>query len=413
MAKIEIKGQYTTAVAYANVIENEAIEQIRRMCNSPLTHGCTVRIMPDVHAGTGCTIGTTMTLNGRVCPNIVGVDIGCGMYTVKLAEKNINLASVDAAAHFIPSGINVWEGETESFEFEKLICFLELSDYYRLERSLGTLGGGNHFIEIDRAADGTLYLVIHSGSRNLGKQVAELYQKKAIENRENKSELITQNEIIIKEYKEQGREREISAALKNLKDEHEKRVRQIPKDLCWLEGKDEFCYLNDMIVCQKFAKRNRELIAETICKIARLTPVEAFHTVHNYIDVEGGILRKGAISAQAGERVLIPINMRDGSILGVGKGNKEWNYSAPHGAGRIMSRAAAKKKIDLDEFRASMTGIYTTSISKDTIDEAPMAYKSLEDIVGVIGDTVDVVDIIKPIYNFKAPDSAPAWRKEK
>jgi len=396
----EIKGKVNTAICYASVVEDSAIEQIRRMCDYDFTEGSRIRIMPDVHAGKGCTIGTTMTINGKAVPNVVGVDIGCGMYTVNLGKAEIDFERFDEAAHFIPSGMNVWEGRQEKFDLTGLESYRQLQDAKRLARSLGTLGGGNHFIEIDRACDGTKYLVIHSGSRNLGKQVAELYQKLAIDLAKGKEDYYRQRDEIIRTYKEQGRKQEIQAALKQIA--WDMRESLIPDDLCYVYGEYLDDYLHDVEICQKFARRNRELMAEIILDRAGLAGTDGFHTVHNYIDTGEMILRKGAIAAHAGEKVLIPINMRDGSILATGRGNAEWNYSAPHGAGRVLSRSQAKENLSLDEYRKTMEGIYTTCVSEGTLDEAPMAYKSLEDIIDVISDSVDVIEVLRPIYNFKA-----------
>ena len=399
---LEIKGKINTAICYASVIEEEAIEQIRRMCDYEFTAGSRIRIMPDVHAGKGCTIGTTMTITDKAVPNIVGVDIGCGMYTVSLGKAVIDFERLDEAAHFIPSGMNVWEGRQEHFDLEQLRCYRDLKDTKRLERSLGTLGGGNHFIEIDESADGEKYLVIHSGSRNLGKQVAELYQKLAVDLSKGKEEYFKKRDEIIRTYKEKGKRKEIQAALKKIAWEQKESL--IPEDLCFLYGSYLEDYLHDVEVCQRFARRNREKMAEILLERTGIAAGEAFHTIHNYIDTEEMILRKGAIAAHAGEKILIPINMRDGSVLAVGKGNAEWNYSAPHGAGRIMSRKAAKDKLSLEEYRETMKGIYTTSVNEATLDEAPMAYKSLDDIIDVIRDSVDIIDVMKPVYNFKASD---------
>ena len=397
-----INGRCATAVAYANIIEDEAVEQIRRMCDYEFTAGSRIRIMPDVHAGKGCTIGTTMTVTDKVVPNIVGVDIGCGMYTVRLKEREIDLPRLDEAAHFIPSGMNVWEGRREPFDLEGLRCYRDLKDTRRLQRSLGTLGGGNHFIEVDRGSDGALYLVIHSGSRNLGKQVAERYQRLAIDLNRGREEYFRKRDALIAEYKAAGRRSEIQAALVGLS--WSEKPLTAPEDLCWLSGSYLEDYLNDVVICQRFARRSRELMGEILLERTGLTAADAFHTVHNYIDTDEMILRKGAIAAHAGERVLIPINMRDGSVLAVGRGNPEWNFSAPHGAGRLMSRTAAKEGLSLSDYQAAMAGVYTTSVNANTLDEAPMAYKSLEDIIGVIRDSVDIVDVMKPIYNFKASD---------
>lgn len=399
---LEIKGKVNTAICYANVIEEEAIEQIRRMCDYEFTAGSRIRIMPDVHAGAGCTIGTTMTVVDKAVPNIVGVDIGCGMYTVNLGKSTLDFEKLDEAAHYIPSGMNVWEGRQERFDLQELRCYRSLRDTKRLERSLGTLGGGNHFIEVDEAADGTKYLVIHSGSRNLGKQVAELYQRLAIDLNKGKETYFQQRDEIIRTLKEQGRRKEIQAALEQIY--WDKKESTMPEDLCFLYGEYLADYLHDVEICQRFARRNREKMAEILLERTGITGGEAFHTIHNYIDTEEMILRKGAIAAHAGEKVLIPINMRDGSVLAVGKGNEEWNYSAPHGAGRIMSRRTAKEQLSLEEYRETMKGVYTTSVNESTLDEAPMAYKSLEDIIDVIRDSVDIIDVMKPIYNFKASD---------
>ena len=399
---IEIKGKINTAICYASVVEEEAIEQIRRMCDYEFTAGSRIRIMPDVHAGKGCTIGTTMTVVDKAVPNIVGVDIGCGMYTVNLGREDVDFEKVDEAAHFIPSGMNVWEGRRERFDLTDLRCYRSLKDAPRLERSLGTLGGGNHFIEIDEAADGTKYLIIHSGSRNLGKQVAEFYQQLAVELHSGKDTYLKERDEIIRTYKEQGRRNEIQEALKKLV--WNKKEAAIPEDLCYLYGTWLEDYLHDVEICQRFARRSRELMAEILMERSGLAGGEAFHTIHNYIDTDEMILRKGAIAAHAGEKVLIPINMRDGSVLAIGKGNPEWNYSAPHGAGRILSRRAAKEKLSLEEYRETMKGVYTTSVNEATLDESPMAYKSLEDIIDVIRDSVDIIEVMKPVYNFKASE---------
>ena len=399
---LEIKGKFNTAICYAKEVESEAVEQIRTMCNYPLTEGSKIRIMPDVHSGKGCTIGTTMTIIDKACPNIVGVDIGCGMYTVKLADKKLDFQKIDEVAHFIPSGRNVWEGRIEKFDLTGLCCYRSLKDSKRLGRSLGTLGGGNHFIEIDISSDGVYYLVIHSGSRNLGKQVAEIYQKLAVDLHKGMEEYFIRYDEIIRSYKAEGRRSEIQNALKELKKNYEKKELGIPEDICWLYGKYLKNYLHDVEICQEFARRSREKMAEIILEKTGVTALESFHTIHNYIDTEEMILRKGAISAKSGEKILIPINMRDGSVIATGKGNPEWNYSAPHGAGRIMSRAKAKETLSLEDYKLAMNGIYTTSVNESTLDEAPMAYKPLEDIIYVIRDSVDVIDIMKPVYNFKA-----------
>lgn len=409
-AMFEIQGTINTAVCYATVVEEEAIAQIRRMCDYEFTSGSRIRIMPDVHSGKGCTIGTTMTITDKAVPNIVGVDIGCGMYTVCLGKQPVDFEKLDAAAHYIPSGMNIWEGRMERFDLEALHCYRELKNTRWLQRSLGTLGGGNHFIEIDQATDGTKYLVIHTGSRNLGKQVAELYQQLAIDLNKGKEDYLNRRDEIIRTYKEQGRRKEIQKALKSLF--WEQKETTMPEDLCFLYGRWLEQYLHDVEICQNFARRNREIIAAVLLERTGLTGGGAFHTIHNYIDTSEMILRKGAIAAHDGEKILIPVNMRDGSILAVGKGNPDWNFSAPHGAGRILSRTAARDRLSMEQYRETMKGIYTTSVNESTLDEAPMAYKSLDDILSVIQESVHVLDILKPVYNFKASGDLP-WKKHK
>lgn len=403
----EIKGKMNKAVCFGTVVEEEAIEQIRRMCDYEFTEGSKIRIMPDVHAGKGCTIGTTMTVTDKAVPNIVGVDIGCGMYTVRLGNVEIDFERLDEAAHYVPSGMHIWEGRQEKFNLQELRCYRSLKNTKWLERSLGTLGGGNHFIEVDQARDGVKYLVIHTGSRNLGKQVAELYQQLAVDLNKGKETYFLERDQIIRTYKEQNRKKEIQSALEAIS--WKKREATMPEDLCYLYGSFLEDYLHDVEICQQFARRNREKIAEILLeRIGLFSEVDwekdAFHTIHNYIDTKEMILRKGAIAAHAGEKVLIPINMRDGSVLAVGRGNADWNYSAPHGAGRLMSRTKAKNTLSMEEYRAVMEGIYTTSVNPATLDEAPMAYKAIEDIIDVIRESVDVIDVMKPIYNFKASD---------
>lgn len=404
MDMIEIKGKVNTAICYARVVEDEATGQIRRMCDSSMSEGSKIRIMPDVHAGKGCTIGTTMTIVDKVVPNVVGVDIGCGMYTVNLGKGAIDLEKVDTAAHFIPSGMKVWEEKQENFNLSALRCYQNLEDTDRLECSIGTLGGGNHFIEIDEAKNGDKYLIIHSGSRNLGKQVAEFYQKLAINLNRGEDGYLAKRAEMIRTYKEQNRGNEIQEALKKLQRQREERLSSTPDDLCYLEGKYLEDYLHDIEICQTFAKHNRERMAEIILERTGIKSSAAFHTIHNYIDTGEMILRKGAIAAHKGEQVLIPINMRDGSILAIGRGNPEWNDSAPHGAGRLMSRTKAKATLNMEEYRETMKGIYTTSINENTLDEAPMAYKSLSDMLDVIRESVDIIEVMKPVYNFKAAE---------
>lgn len=400
----EIEGSYETAKCYATNIEEGAIEQIRAICDMPFAKDANVAIMPDAHVGVGCTIGTTMKVTDAAVPNLVGVDIGCGMYTVELGKGNINLPSFDDACHAIPSGKNVWEGKRENFDLEELRCYRNLNYIKRIMRSIGTLGGGNHFIEVDVADDGTQYLVIHSGSRNLGKQVAEYYQALAVDLHSGKEEFFIERDRLIADYKAAGRRAEIQGALKELRAKFEGKEPDAPAELCWLYGSYLNDYLHDIAVCQRFARQNRESMAREILYLTGLDGRDAFHTVHNYIDTDEMVLRKGAIAAHEGERVLIPLNMRDGSVLARGKGNPEWNNSAPHGAGRLMARRVAREQLSMDDYRTQMKGIYTTSVSERTLDEAPDAYKAADDIMGAISDAVDVQDVMRPIYNFKAQD---------
>ena len=396
----EIEGSKATAKCFATQIEDSAIEQIRTVCDQPFAEGSRIRIMPDAHAGIGCTIGTTMTVTDKVVANLVGVDVGCGMLTVDLGRGSLDLPEIDAACHVVPSGMKVWDGRKKSFDLTELRCYRDLKDTKRLERSIGTLGGGNHFIEVDVASDGTNYLVIHSGSRNLGLQVANHYQNLAVDLHRGKGEYYAKRDALIAEYKAAGRRNEIHDALKELK--WTERELKVPRDLCWLEGQYMQDYLHDIEVCQRFARLNRETIAEEIVGMCGLHDRDAFHTIHNYIDVDEMILRKGAIAAHKDELVLIPLNMRDGSVLARGRGNEDWNFSAPHGAGRLMSRTAARNTLSVDEYKDAMAGIYTTSVGEATIDEAPAAYKSVEDIIGPISEAVDVVEVMRPIFNFKA-----------
>lgn len=389
-------------------VEQEAVDQIELLLAQDAFKDCKVRIMPDVHAGKGCVIGFTADLGEKVIPNIVGVDIGCGMLCVSLGQTDIDFEKLDNVIRsYVPSGRDVHEGRIIRFdELQELKCYRELRDTKRLERSIGTLGGGNHFIEVDVAEDGYKYLVIHTGSRNLGKQVADYYQNLAFELMSGKDKLYEEQDRLIKEYKSAGRKSEIQSAIAELHRNFKAVNPNIPKDLCYLEGKYREDYLHDMRICQKFAYINRVMIAQIICNhmgwgVDADMP-DYFECIHNYIDHDSNIVRKGAISAKYGEKVLIPINMRDGCIIGTGKGNEDWNCSAPHGAGRVMSRTKAKELVSLEEFEKAMDGIYTTSVNTSTIDESPMAYKTMDEIIGNIKDTVEIVDIIKPIYNFKA-----------
>lgn len=391
---------------FTNNIEPEAVNQVYNLVKQPAFKDCKVRIMPDVHAGKGCVIGFTANLGDKVIPNIVGVDIGCGMLTVKLGIVDIDLEALDKAIRKrVPSGRNVHDGRFVKFpDIQKLHCYRYLKDTRRLERSIGTLGGGNHFIELDTDEYGYKYLVIHSGSRNLGKQVAEYYQNLAVEIMQGKDKLFEAQKQLIAEYKATGRKSEIEKAIKELHRKFNPNPLGIPKELCYLTGEYREMYLHDMKICQDFARVNRSTMAIAILDEMNLIPIDAFETIHNYIDIESNIVRKGAISAQKDELLLIPINMRDGCIIGFGKGNEDWNCSAPHGAGRLMSRSQAKEVIKFEDFEKSMSGIYTTSVNISTIDESPMVYKPIEEIVENISDTVEIIKIIKPIYNFKACD---------
>jgi tRNA-splicing ligase RtcB len=405
---IELSGKYNTAKVFTDVLEETAVGQIILLCNQEFVSGSNIRIMPDVHAGAGCTIGFTMNITDKVCPNLVGVDIGCGMLTVNLGKEEIDFQKLDDIIRkYIPFGTNVHECRILRFDLTQLKCHGNLKDTKRLERSIGTLGGGNHFIEVDVDSKGNKYLIIHSGSRNLGHQVATYYQKLAIELCSGKDKMFEEQDVMIKEYKEQGRKNEIQNKLKEIRSKYNNLFPSLPEALCYLNDKYKDDYLYDMNVCQEFAEVNRLQIADIIINHMykqSILEYSYFQTIHNYIDFKNNILRKGAISANRDETLLIPINMRDGCILGKGKGNEEWNWSAPHGAGRLMSRGKAKEALSLDDFKESMNGIFTTSVSQSTLDEAPMAYKSIDSIINNIDDTVDIIDIIKPVYNFKASE---------
>ena len=415
----DIMSNYNLKIFTEN-IEPAALNQIYELVKQPAFSDCKVRIMPDVHAGTGCVIGFTADLGEKVIPNIVGVDIGCGMLTAKLGKIDIDYAELDRVIRdYIPYGRNVRDNAIESnldSDIDNLKCYKHLKNIDRIRCSLGTLGGGNHFIEVDESKDGTKYLIIHTGSRNLGKQVAEYYQNRAIEEMSGKDELEQQCQNLIKQYKADGRQKEIEKALSELRRKWQNKKLNVPKELCYLTGQSRLDYLHDMTICHQFASLNRLRIFLIIARamgweVASNVAVthdapNLFETVHNYIDFtsnhDTNMVRKGAISAKKGEYVLIPMNMRDGCILGIGKGNEDWNCSAPHGAGRLMSRSMAKDTISLDEYKNSMQGIYTTSVCQETIDESPQAYKSTDEIVKLIEPTVEVIEILKPVYNFKA-----------
>lgn len=391
---------------FAKTIDDTARAQIDTLMAQPAFANCKVRIMPDVHAGAGRVIGFTADLGDKVIPNIVGVDIGCGMLCIPIGNANVDFAKLDRVIReHIPSGMNVNDRILMGFNFETLVCYEHLKNIDWIKKSVGSLGGGNHFIEIDADDNGEYYLIIHTGSRNLGKQVADIYQNYAISQMYGKIKFKKLSDELIAEYKSAWKENEISQSLKKLKAMYATEI-SIPKDLCYLEGAARSAYMFDMAFCQDFAHCNRLLIARTICDNMGWDsePDGAFETIHNYIDYESNIVRKGAISAKKGERLLIPINMRDGCIIGRGKGNKDWNESAPHGAGRIMSRAEAKWTISLADYAGTMDGIYTTSVCADTVDEAPQAYKPMQEILDCIGDTVEIDKIIKPVYNFKAAE---------
>ena len=388
-------------------IEEEAKEQINLLLNQEPFKDCKVRIMPDVHAGKGCVIGFTANLGDKVIPNIVGVDIGCGMLCVELGNIDLDLEKIDKVINEnIPAGRNIREQKLINFDkINDLYCLRELKETKKFNRSIGTLGGGNHFIEIDIDEDNNKYLVIHTGSRNLGKQVADYYQDLPIQLCSGKEEMFKRKEEIITTYKEQGRKSEIQKALKELEKEYKQNKPNLPNELCYLEGKYREMYLHDMKICQEYASENRTNIANQIIEKyfdIKFYEFDGFETIHNYISFEDNIVRKGAIRARKGERVIIPINMRDGSIIAIGKGNEDWNNSAPHGAGRLMSRKKAKEMFKLEEFKESMKDIYSTSVVEETIDEAPFVYKPMQEIIENIKDTVEIEKIIKPIYNFKA-----------
>lgn len=398
---IKVKGKKSESLIYTDMVESEAIEQVRRLCDYDFTEGSNIRVMPDVHVGKGCTIGFTMTITDKIVPNLVGVDIGCGMETVEISNKNIELQKLDKLIYEkIPYGKNIRD---EAHKFADDVCLEDLKclkegniSLSRAYKSLGTLGGGNHFIEVAKDDEGRIYVVIHSGSRHLGVQVAEYYQELAFKrlNKNSKKDI----EEKIKELKKLGRQKEIEIEIKKMKSENKS---EIPRELSYLEDEDMKNYLHDMKIVQEFARLNRIAMIDELIRGMKLKVVDRFTTIHNYIDTKNNILRKGAVSAQEGEKLLIPINMRDGSLICMGKGNKEWNYSAPHGAGRLKSRSGAKSSFTLSEFKKQMQGIYTTTVSQDTLDECPMAYKPIESILENISDTVDVIKRIKPIYNFK------------
>lgn len=397
---IEIKGKYNTAKIFTDIVDEVSIAQVLQLCNQEFARDSRIRLMPDVHAGAGCTVGTTMTIADKVVPNLVGVDIGCGMETARLVEKELDVRALDQLIYArIPSGFAVREKAhpyAAKLELKKLACYHGINAL-RAEKSVGTLGGGNHFIEVDRDETGNLYLVVHSGSRHLGLEVAKYYQRAGYEVLNQSSPMDVQ--ALIDSLKAQGKEKQIESAIKKLK--NTKRT-AIPKELTYVQGELFKQYIHDMRIIEQFAALNRQAMIEEIVRGLGLRIAEQFTTVHNYIDTNAMILRKGAVSAQAGERLLIPMNMRDGSLICTGLGNEEWNCSAPHGAGRLMSRSAAKQTFTVDAFAQSMKEVYTTSVGESTLDECPMAYKDMADIIANIGPTVKIEWVIKPVYNFKA-----------
>ena len=401
---IELAGKYGTAKVFTDVVDNESISQVINLLNQPYIQGSKVRMMPDIHAGAGCTIGTTMTISDKICPNLVGVDIGCGMKVVRIREDHIDLKQLDEVIRQkIPSGFSIHSEAVPEADLLDLASHLRCGKYVDIERakrSIGTLGGGNHFIEANVDDEGHIYIVIHSGSRHLGLEVANYYQEEAYKQltQYSKAEI----DEVIESLKAAGRKNEIQSAIEKLRGERKHTL--VPKPLAYVQGSLFDDYLNDMLVVQNFAFINRYCMMQVIINTMGLHCEDAFTTTHNYIDTESMILRKGAVGAQLGKRFIIPINMRDGSLLCTGKGNPDWNYSAPHGAGRLMSRSAAKEVFTVDEFAKQMEGIYTTSVGQSTLDECPMAYKGMDDIVNNIGPTAQIDAIIKPIYNFKAGD---------
>lgn len=403
-----VEGKYNTAKVFTDVVEEKSLQQIKTLCDQEFTSGAKIRLMPDVHAGAGCTIGTTMTIKDKIVPNLVGVDIGCGMETLMIhkdseAAINFDPAKLDKVIRKnIPSGFDIRKFQhdfVEEVEWDKI---KGTYNKHRAKMSLGTLGGGNHFIEADKDEDGNLYIVVHSGSRHAGLEIAEYYQEMAWKqlNGRTKADI----DAMICRLKEEGRQSEIEAQMAVMSRQTKTLV---PKDLAFVSGYLFDDYINDMRIMQHFAMLNRKAMVNTISIGLHLKEeeiVDQFTTIHNYIDTENMILRKGAVSAQQGEKLLIPINMRDGSLICIGKGNEDWNCSAPHGAGRVMSRTQARKGLSMDEFKAEMSGIWSSTVTKGTLDEAPMAYKTMDDIVANIGPTADIVNVIKPIYNFKAVD---------
>ncbi len=382
-------------------IEPTAVNQVYTLITQAPFADERVRIMPDVHVGAGCVVGFTSTFSDKIIPNVLGVDLGCGMFTAELGKAKFSLAELDEfIKEKIPCGNNYRKEVNGESLIKQLYCFSELRDFERLYGSLGTLGGGNHFIEVDEDDDGNRYLIIHSGSRNLGLQVAKIYQKKAVENCKFCAEEEKAN--ITEQLKAQGRQGEIPEALSKISAKYFYKTK-IPAEFCYLEGSLMQGYLHDLRICQEFASLNRKKMADDILKFLKIGKYSYFETVHNFIDKDN-IIRKGSIPAHKGQRVVIPMNMRDGCLIAIGKGNEDWNFSAPHGAGRLLKRSEAKLYYTVEEFEEEMKNVYTTTATESTLDESPMAYKPMNEIIGLIGPTVDIEKIIKPIYNFKAGD---------
>lgn len=403
-----VEGKHNIAKVFTDVVDEKSLQQIKTLCDQEFASGAKIRLMPDVHAGAGCTIGTTMTIKDKIVPNLVGVDIGCGMETLMIhkdseAAQKFDPAQLDMIIRKnIPCGFDIRKFEHQYVAEVEWDNIKGIYNKHRAQLSLGTLGGGNHFIEADKDEEGNLYIVVHSGSRHAGLEIAEYYQEMAWRqlNGKTKADL----DAMISQLKAEGRETEIEAKRVEMNAQIKT---QIPKDLAYVSGYLFDDYINDMRIMQHFAMLNRKAMINTISiglHLKKEEIVDQFTTIHNYIDTENMILRKGAVSAQTGEKLLIPINMRDGSLICLGKGNEDWNCSAPHGAGRVMSRMKAKKELSMEEFKAEMSGIYSTTVTKETLDEAPMAYKTMDDIVANIGPTADILNVIKPIYNFKAAE---------
>lgn len=413
---ITLEGKYNQAKIFTDTCDQATKSQVQNLLNQSCVEGAQIRIMPDCHAGAGCVIGTTMTIRDKVIPNLVGVDIGCGMLATKLKEKRIDLPKFDSVSQAeIPSGMRMRSAPhslADTMSAEELACFHRPNCHVSQEvfsLSLGTLGGGNHFWELDKDEEGCVWLVVHTGSRRNGKDVAEYYQREAYESlnslgEKRKADIAAQKAAFIQRMRAEGREKEINKLLSEWQASLPEAEITVPYEVAWCEGKLFDDYVHDMHIMQRYAQLNRRIITETILKKCKLHAVEQFETIHNYIDMDHMILRKGSVSAQAGERLLIPINMRDGALICVGKGNLDWNESAPHGAGRLMSRSEAKSSISMKDYKEAMSGIYTTCVNKGTLDESPMAYKPMDEIMANIEPTAEIVSRIKPIYNFKAGD---------